>query len=332
MTKTVFFGTPDFAVPTLEALSSSGLAPALVVSQPDRPAGRGRRLTAPPVARWAREHGLPVAQPDSVRAPAFLEQLEALAPDVAVVVAFGQIFRRPLLELPPLGCINLHGSLLPRWRGAAPIQAAIAHGDRQTGVTTMQMEAGLDTGPILLMEAVDIGPDECAPELSARLASIGGPLMVETIRGLASGTVRPREQDHTKATVAGRLNKTDGDVDWQRSARQIYDTWRAFAPWPGLRAHVDGQPLKLLGVRPSEDRARPEPTDVAAIREPGALIGPDSDGVAVVCGDGSLLRLERVQRPGRRPVAAIDWYRGERLQPGHRFDGPSAPTESEPTR
>ncbi len=200
----LFFGTPDFAVPTLAALVEAGWAPVRVVTQPSRPVGRGRGLQDPPVAAWARAHGLEVTQPERVRHPDFLAEAAALAPDVAVVVAFGQIFPRALLDLPRHGCVNLHASLLPRWRGAAPIQAAVAAGEARTGVATMRMEEGLDTGPILLEEETAIGPDETADELSRRLAELGGKLMVRTLHELEAGGLVPRPQDVPKAPPTRR--------------------------------------------------------------------------------------------------------------------------------
>jgi len=232
----LFFGTPEFAVPTLAALVAAGRVPALVVTQPARPAGRGQRPQDPPVARWAREHGLAVAMPERVRDPAFLEAAAALAPDVAVVVAFGQIFPRALLDLPRYGCINLHASLLPRWRGASPIQAAVAAGDARTGVATMLMEAGLDTGPILLEEATEIDAEETAGELSRRLAEAGGPLMVRTLQELERGSLVPRPQAAEGATYAPRLTRESGRVDWSFTAPEIHHRLRAYTPWPGLTA------------------------------------------------------------------------------------------------
>ena len=205
--RTVFFGTPEFAVPALRALAASEFRPVLVVSQPSRPAKRGQRMTEPPVVVAARDLGIPFAQVEKVRDPAFLARLAELAPGVAVVVAFGQLFPRALLDLPRLGCINLHASLLPRWRGAAPIQAAIAAGDTLTGVTTMKMEEGLDSGPTLLTAELAIGRRETAGELSRRLADLGAPLLVETLRGVAAGTLVARSQDESRVTLAAKIRK-----------------------------------------------------------------------------------------------------------------------------
>lgn len=309
--KIVFFGTPDFAVPTLRALLDHDLAPRWVVSQPDRPVGRGRRLQAPPVAALAAEEGLELRQPEKVRDPDFRARLAELEPDVAVVVAYGQIFPKSLLALPRLGCVNLHASLLPRWRGAAPIQAAIASGDRVTGVTTMKMEAGLDTGPVLRCLEVPIGEGETTPELSERLAAVGAGLMVETLVGLADGTVVEEPQDDELATYAPRLDRSDGVVDWALSADRIHDRWRAFQPWPGLVTELGGQPLKLKEVRLLERRSDSD-------LEPGALLPPSGGVLPVVCGFGTILGLVTVQRPGRRPVSAVDLFHGERRHEGER--------------
>ena len=309
--RTVFFGTPHFAVPTLDALVAAGHAPVLVISQPDRPVGRGRRLVSPPVAEAARALGLELAQPERVKDEAFMSTLAALAPDLAVVVAYGQIFRRNLLDLPRLGCINLHASLLPRWRGAAPIQAAIAAGDPRTGVTTMQMDTGLDSGPILLRETVDIGEHETSPELALRLATLGAPLIVRTLEGLAEGAIEPEVQPEGDVTLAPRLAKADGEVDWRRPARAIYDRWRGYQPWPGTTAYWGGEALKLINIRPSDQTTR-----VA----PGRVLEGIDDNVEVACGGGTVLNVLSVQRPGRSAVAARAWLHGERSGADTAFD------------
>jgi methionyl-tRNA formyltransferase len=314
----VFFGTPEFAVPTLAALVAAGRAPVRVVTQPVRPAGRGRQPLDPPVARWARERNLQVSQPERVRDPAFLEDLAALALDVAVVVAFGQIFPRALLDLPRLGCLNLHASLLPRWRGASPIQAALAAGDKRTGVSTMLMEAGLDTGPVLLQEATEIGPEETAEQLSRRLAETGGRLMVRTLQELERGDLTPRPQALEGATYAPRLSRDSGRVDWSLSACEIRHRLRAYTPWPGLTAELRGAPVKLLAA------------DVLAGSEaagaPGTYLGLRSGRLAVACGGsvpgsvlGSVLGIVELQRPGKRALSAADFANGARLRAGERF-------------
>jgi methionyl-tRNA formyltransferase len=306
----LFFGTPEFAVPTLAALVAAGRVPALVVTQPARPAGRGQRPQDPPVARWAREHGLAVASPERVRDPAFLEQAAALAPDVAVVVAFGQIFPRALLDLPRHGCVNLHASLLPRWRGASPIQAAVAAGDARTGVTTMLMETGLDTGPILLEEATEIGAEETAGELSRRLAEAGGPLMVRTLQELERGSLVPRSQAAEGATYAPRLTRESGRVDWSLTAPEIHHRLRAYTPWPGLTAELRGAPVKIVAAAVLDDGAE-------AI--PGTFLGLRGGRLAVACGGGTVLGLAELQRPGKRALRAPDFANGERLKAGESF-------------
>ncbi len=313
----LFFGTPEFAVPTLAALVAAGRPPVRVVTQPSRPAGRGRQAQDPPVARWAREHGLEVTQPERVRAPEFLEEAAALAPDVAVVVAFGQIFPRALLDLPRLGCVNLHASLLPRWRGASPIQAAIAAGDPRTGVATMRMEAGLDTGPILLEEAVEIGPAETAGELALRLSEIGGGLMVRTLELLEGGGIEPRPQPDEGATYAPRLTRDAGRVDWGLAARQIHDRLRAYTPWPGLTAGLRGEPVKIVAAEVIEEPAAPA---APAENAPGTILGLRGGRLlAVACGAGSVLGIAELQRPGKRALRAADFMNGERLGAGESF-------------
>jgi methionyl-tRNA formyltransferase len=307
----LFFGTPDFAVPTLAALVAAGRRPLRVVTQPARPVGRGHRLQDPPVAAWAREHGLEVMQPEKVRDPAFLDQVAELAPDTAVVVAFGQIFPRALLELPRHGCINLHASLLPRWRGAAPIQAALAAGDARTGVTTMLMEAGLDTGPVLLQEETDVAPGETAGELSSRLAEVGGQLMVRTLERLEQGGLEPRPQDPGAATHAPRLTRESGRVDWNLTAQQLADRLRAYTPWPGLSAELRGEPVKLARVDVLQEQA--------GEAAPGTFLGLRDGRLAVACGEGTVLGLAGLQRPGRKALPAADFANGERLRSGELF-------------
>ncbi|HEY6319969.1 MAG TPA: methionyl-tRNA formyltransferase [Thermoanaerobaculia bacterium] len=318
MAPLVFFGTPEFAVPTLEALSAADRTPALVVSQPSRPAGRGHQPQLPPVARWARERGLPLLQPERVRSPEFLAELAALRPAVALVVAFGQIFPRELLRLPAHGCLNLHASLLPRYRGAAPIQAAIAAGDERTGVTVMRMEEGLDSGPILLQAATAIGPDETAGELSARLAALGARLMVEALDKLERGDLAESPQDAARATLAPRLRRESARAAWSLGAPELAGQLRAHTPWPGMTAELRGAPVKLL-------RALPLPAPPATAPpatgppEPGTYLGLTPQGIAVACGAGTALAVGELQRPGRKAQRAADFVNGERLRPGERF-------------
>jgi methionyl-tRNA formyltransferase len=343
MAPLVFFGTPELAIPTLEALVAAGRAPIRVVTQPARPVDRGQQPREPPVARWAQQHGLQVLQPARVRNAEFLAELLPLQPAVAVVVAFGQIFPRELLNLPSHGCLNLHASLLPRYRGAAPIQAAIAAGETRTGVTIMRMEEGLDTGPILLQEETAIGPLETAGELAPRLAAIGARLMLAALDRLEHGSLVPRPQDGELANYAPRLTRASGRVDWSAPAADLANRLRAFTPWPGLTAELRGTPVKLLRAAavtapPPADaggsaratpaaaggstRATPASAGGSTRATPasaGVFLGVTPAGLAVACGDGTVLALAELQRPGRRAQRGADFANGERLRPGERF-------------
>jgi len=308
----LFFGTPAFAVPTLQALHRAGRTPQRVITQPARPVGRGRKLQEPPVALWALEHGVALTQPKRVRAPSFLELAAGDRPDVAVVVAFGQIFPQALLDLPRLGCVNLHASLLPSYRGAAPIHAALVAGDERTGVTTMQMEKGLDSGPILLQRETEIGAAETTADLSVRLAEIGAELMVETLDRLEAGEIEPRVQNHDLATLAPKLAKEDGRVEWALEAQTIYNRLRAFTPWPGLASSLRGEPVKIGWGEPLVG-------PVSGAAAPGEFLGVRGDRIAVRCGGGSAFGIEILQRPGRRALPAAEFANGERLRAGERF-------------
>lgn len=310
--RVVFFGTPEFALPSLVALVEAGYRPLRVVSQPARPAGRGQEVKEPPVAAWAREHGLDVAQPERVSEPEFLAGMADLAPDLAVVVAFGQIFPPELLSLPRHGAINLHASLLPKYRGASPIQAAVAEGEKKTGVTTMLMEEELDAGPILLQEEIDIGPLEDAGHLSERLARLGAELLVETLRQLEAGQLKPRKQRDEQATYAHRLLRRNGKANWALEATDFFNHLRAVTPWPGLTAHLRGRPVKIVwGV--------PVDWEEAPVGSVGTYVGMRQGRLAVLCGGGTLFGLERLQRPGKAAVSAADFANGERLRVGERF-------------
>jgi methionyl-tRNA formyltransferase len=305
-----FFGTPDFALPTLQALVSAGRVPLVVVTQPDRPAGRGQRVQAPVVARWAREQGIDVWQPARVRDVEAIERVRALELDLAVVAAFGQIFPRELLVAPRLGCVNVHASLLPRHRGAAPVQAALLAGDDETGVSIMRMEEGLDTGPVLLQGHTRIAGHETAGELLPRLAHLGAALMLEALAGLEAGTLVETPQPSEGATYAPRLTKQQGRVDWSQPAAAVARQLRALTPWPGASAELAQAPIKLLGGKPL-DESSGEPA--------GSLLGMRNGALAVACGQGTVFGVERLQRPGRRPLAAAELLRGERLGADARF-------------
>jgi methionyl-tRNA formyltransferase len=306
----VFFGTPAFAVPALDALVAAGRAPALVVTQPARPAGRGRKASEPPVAVRARQLGLAVEQVARVRAPEFLARLGDLAPDLAVVVAFGQIFPADLLALPRLGCVNVHASLLPRWRGAAPIAAAIAAGDRETGISIQRMAQGLDSGPVLAVRATAIGEHESAGELAARLAAIGAGLLLEVVDALERGTASAAAQDERHATMAPKLVGARV-IDLAEPAAALVRAIRAYNPEPGVALTVRGERVKILAARSSS------PTISVP---PGTVVGVEGESLRVAAGAGTCLDLIRVQRPGGRPVSGRDLANGLRLAPGDRLE------------
>ncbi|MEJ2084400.1 MAG: methionyl-tRNA formyltransferase [Acidobacteriota bacterium] len=308
----VFFGTPHFAVPTLLALCDAGRSPSLVVSQPSRPQGRRRRVIEPPVVVQAKRQGLPTVQPASVTDPAFMDRLRDLEPAVAIVVAFGQIFKADLLGLPRSGCINLHASLLPRFRGASPVQAAIMAGETISGVTTMVMDEGLDTGDILLQKEVEIGSEETAPELGERLATLGADLVVETLNRLEDGAVQPKPQDDDEATFAPRLTRDDGRIVWSREAKRVFDHIRGLLPWPGSWSLLRGEPVKVLW-------GLPVATASSGHRDPGTVVGLEQGKLIVSCGEGTFLGVERLQRAGRRALDAEAFVNGERLEPGESF-------------
>ncbi len=308
----LFFGTPGFAVPALEALVGAGRVPVLVVSQPARAAGRWRALVEPPVALRARALGLEVAQPAKVRDPEFLDRLRALEPDLGVVVAFGQIFPRALLELPRLGCVNVHASLLPRWRGAAPIQAAIAAGDLETGVSVQRMEEGLDSGPVFAERRTPIGPAENAGELGERLSRLGAELLVEVLDEIESGATLATPQDAALATHAPKLLGIR-DLDLALPAIEVARLVRAFNPEPGVRLTVRGEPVKVLAA---------EPAAPAGEGRPGTVIGVFGDRLRVATGGGSALDLLRLQRSGGKPVSGRDLANGLRLAAGSPLASP----------
>jgi methionyl-tRNA formyltransferase len=308
----VFLGSGRFAIPSLEALLEAGHDVVAVVTQPDREKGRGQQLAPPPVKPVAGGRGLRVLQPRRVREPEAVAALEELRPDLQVVVAYGQILPRRVIDIAPRGTVNVHASLLPRYRGAAPIQWAIARGETTTGVTTMLIDEGLDTGPILLAREAPIGPDETAAELEPRLAALGGQLLVETVAGLADGRLQPTPQDHAKATLAPLLKKEDGTLDWSLSAHEIACRVRGFHPWPGCFTTIGGRVLKVL-------RAQACTVPEAPGEAPGTILEVGGAGVAVRCGGATALRLLEVQPESRRAMAAQAFASGARLLPGQRF-------------
>lgn len=297
--KIVFAGSPQFAVPTLEALTASHEILA-VVTQPDRPVGRDQQLQAPPVKRAAQHLGLTVHQPEKIKSDAGRALMESLRPEAVVVVGYGQILPPWLLELPRYGCINLHASLLPAYRGAAPIQWAVANGETKTGVTTMQMDPGMDTGPILLTWETAIGPEETALALAERMSGPGAQLMLMTLNGLAAGTITPIPQDNSQATKAPLLKKEHGRIDWNLSAWQIFNHLRGFSPWPGIYTGFRGKKLQIWQARPHDSSE--------TLAHGSLLVGKDS--VQVFCGAGTTLDLLEVQPEGRRRMSAADFVHG----------------------
>lgn len=305
----VFLGSGEFAIPCFESLLASGHQVAALVTQPDRAKGRGRQLAPPPLKPVAEARGVKVLQPPRIKAPAAQAALLDLAPELQVVVAYGQILPRSVIDVPRRGTVNVHASLLPRYRGAAPIQWAIVNGERETGVTTMLIDEGLDTGPTLLSRATPIGPEETAGELESRLARLGAEVLLETIRGLGEGTLTPVPQDHARATLAPLIRKEDGRIDWTRRADELARRVRGFHPWPGTSTTFEARTLKVLRARPVE----------AGAGDPGTVVALGRDGIVVACGEGTRLRLLELQPEGRRPMAAAAFAAGARLRPGSRL-------------
>ena len=328
----VFCGTPQFAVPSLQnLLQQPDFEVVSVFTQPDRPKGRGQEISLSPVKEMALAAKLPVHQPAKIRAPEIEEQLRPIAPDVIVIIAYGQIIPARLLTIPRLGWINLHASLLPKYRGAAPINWSIVNGETRTGNTTMRIDAGMDTGEILLQEELAVGAEETAPELAVRLAEAGAPLIANTLRGLAAGTLRGRPQDEATASLAPILKRQDGRIDWTLPAQEIYNRMRGFAPWPGAYTdfrgqicHLWGKPVPkgegqfVSGAFSCESGGEPPHSKIKADAAPGTLLATSED-LRVVCGQGSVLELASVKLEGRKQVSAVEFARGARLQEGERL-------------
>ncbi|GAC1620591.1 MAG: methionyl-tRNA formyltransferase [Candidatus Acidiferrum sp.] len=310
----VFCGTPQFAVPTLKHLLTQPEFEILAVfTQPDRPRGRGHEISFSPVKETALAAGLTVHQPEKIRDAHSQELLQSLAPDCVVIIAYGQIIPARLLPIPKFGWINLHASLLPKYRGAAPINWAIANGESTTGVTSMRIDAGMDTGDMLLRSELAIGPAETAPQLTARLSEAGVAVMLNTLRGLAAGSIRPQPQDHSQATAAPLLKKEDGRILWSHSAQQICDRMRGFDPWPGAYTLFRGQSCQLWGEPVSNPQEHQRLT---------SEIFSDSNNLLVACGQGSAMRILGVKQEGRKRMTAVEFSNGARLQLGERFETP----------
>lgn len=303
--RTVFMGTPEFALPTLKGLLAAGVNMVGVYTQPDRPKGRGKKLTASPVKQLALEENIPVFQPHKLRDPQAVEELALLAPDLIVVVAYGQILPKAVLDIPTYHCINVHASLLPKYRGAAPINKAIVDGETQTGVTTMLMDVGLDTGAMLVKLSLPIGPDETAGQLHDRLALLGCKAMEKTLKQLCAGTLTPEPQNDELSTYAPMMKKEDGLIDWQQPAAMIHNQVRGFDPWPGAYTHLDGEVLKIAATAVDEKLSG----------VPGTILAADKTGVRIACGQGCLI-VGELQLPGKKRLAAVNFLSGRPLFPG----------------
>ena len=308
----IFCGTPEFAVPSLRRLAAHpDFSVEAVITQPDRPSGRGRHVSSSPVKEAALEAGLHVYQPETIKSESSQDFLKRIASDAAVIIAYGQIVPARLLTIPRLGWINLHASLLPRYRGAAPIHWAIANGETLTGLTTMQIDAGMDTGPILLQREIEIGPDETSPELSARMREAGAELIVDSLLQFDRGEIAPAPQSSANVSYAPILKKEDGRIDWTRTARHTYNRMRGFTPWPGAFSTFRGQTCRIWG--------RPEEAGAAGVHiAPGEIIS-SSKQMYAVCGEGTCLRVESVQLEGRKRISAQEFANGTRLASGDRF-------------
>ena len=302
----VFAGTPGFSVPPLTRLVAAGFQPLAVLTQPDRPAGRGRRLQAGPVKQAASASGIPVHQPGTLRDAAFMQWLAALRPDLIVVVAYGLLLPAEILAVPRFGCWNIHASLLPRWRGAAPVARAIEAGDAETGVCIMQMDAGLDTGPVLMRRVTAIGPDETAGTLQDRLAERGAAALLEAVQALAAGSPPPPEpQPQAGVTYARKLDKAEARIDWSGDAALLARRVRAFNPWPVAWCTIGGERTRIWAAR-----ALPDPDPAPA----GTVVQADAAGIVVATGRGRLVLLQ-LQRPGARPVSAAEYLNAGSLPP-----------------
>lgn len=305
----VFMGTPEFAVPSLEAILRSDDQVVAVISQPDRPKGRGQQLVAPPVKVVAERAGIPVVQPLKIRTPEFMQTLSSWKPDLIAVTAFGRILHAPILQLPPMGCVNVHGSLLPKYRGAAPVQWAVINGETETGITTMLMDEGMDTGPMLLQEALAILPDDTAGTLAPRLAELGGRLLVDTIARLKAGTLTPTKQVNELATLAPLLKKEDGVMDWAMSATALANRVRGLSPWPGAYTFLGAERWNIW---------KAVPQSAATTEIPGTIVTVNKQSILVATGEG-LLDLQEIQLSNSKRLSVGQFLAGHRVTIGNQF-------------
>jgi methionyl-tRNA formyltransferase len=303
-----FMGTPEFAGPALAALIDAGHKIVAVYSQPPRPAGRGQQEQPSPVQRLAEHHGLEVRTPAKLKSESEQAAFQALGLDAAVVVAYGLILPKPILEAPRLGCLNIHASLLPRWRGAAPIQRAILAGDTETGVTIMQMDEGLDTGAILSQSRIEIEPEETAADLHDRLSLLGARMILTALEDLAAGRLAAKPQPAAGVTYAAKLDRREARIDWREAAGLILRRLRAFTPWPGLWFEAKGERLRVLAAKPLSIPTGALPGTILS----GSAVAP----LTIACGEGTALSLEQLQRPGKKPITAADFLRGFPLEAG----------------
>jgi methionyl-tRNA formyltransferase len=312
--KIVFMGTPEFAVPSLEALLRSGDQVVGVVTQPDRPKGRGHQLVAPPVKLVAERAGIPILQPLKIRTPEFLQALSAWQPDLIAVTAFGRILHAPILRLPPMGCVNVHGSLLPKYRGAAPVQWAVINGETETGITTMVMDEGMDTGPMLLQEKLEILPDDTAGTLAPRMAELGGQLLIKTIAQLKAGTLAPKRQDDGQATMAPLLKKEDGLLDWTMNATSLANRARGLSPWPGAYTFFGEErwniwkAVSIMG---------------ATTERPGTIVTVNKQAILVATGEG-ILEIHEIQTANSKRMSVVQFLAGHRVTAGMQLGSSTA--------
>ncbi|MEK7688705.1 MAG: methionyl-tRNA formyltransferase [Deltaproteobacteria bacterium] len=305
----VFMGTPEFAVPSLKALIGLGEDVAAIITQPDKPKGRGKKLTTPPVREAALKYNIPVFQPEKIKDEPFITAIRNFFPDVIAVVAYGKILPKAILDIPPKGCINVHASILPKYRGAAPINWAIINGEKETGITTMLLDEGMDTGDMLLTEKVEIRNDDTASSLHDRLKYIGADLLIKTIKGIKSETIRPIPQDDSQATYAPMLKKEDGRIDWTMKTEEIKNLIRGLNPWPGAYTRWDGKQIKIFKAE----------VEAGVKEEPGTVINISTEGIFVATGKGILL-IKELQPENKNRMTASEFIKGYRIVKGQIFD------------